>query len=30
AVQTTTLLALRALGVLDARARGLVAQYALP
>ncbi|MGC2641191.1 MAG: TetR/AcrR family transcriptional regulator, partial [Pseudolabrys sp.] len=24
------LLALRALGVLDARARGLVAQYALP
>jgi hypothetical protein len=26
AVQTTTLLALRALGVVDARARGLVAQ----
>jgi len=30
AVQTTTLLALRALGVVDARARGLVAQCALP
>jgi AcrR family transcriptional regulator len=30
AVQTTTLLALRALGVIDARARGLVAQCALP
>jgi AcrR family transcriptional regulator len=30
AVQTVTLLALRALGVVDARARGLVAQCALP
>ena len=30
AVQSTTLLALRALGVVDARARGLVAQCALP
>lgn len=30
AVQTVTLLALRALGVVDARARGLVAQTALP
>ena len=30
AVQTLTLLALRALGVVDARARGLVAQCALP
>jgi AcrR family transcriptional regulator len=30
AVQTITLLALRALGVLDARARGLVVQTALP
>jgi AcrR family transcriptional regulator len=30
AVQTATLLALRALGVVDARARGLVAQCALP
>jgi AcrR family transcriptional regulator len=30
AVQTTTLLALRALGVVDARARGLVAQCTLP
>jgi AcrR family transcriptional regulator len=30
AVQTATLLALRALGVVDARARGLVAQIALP
>jgi AcrR family transcriptional regulator len=30
AVQTTTLLALRALGVVDARARGLVAQCVLP
>lgn len=30
AVQTTTLLALRALGIVDARARGLVAQVALP
>jgi AcrR family transcriptional regulator len=30
AVQTATLLALRALGVVDARARGLVAQTALP
>ncbi|HMF26907.1 MAG TPA: TetR/AcrR family transcriptional regulator [Pseudolabrys sp.] len=30
AVRTTTLLALRALGVVDARARGLVAQCALP
>ena len=30
AVQTATLLALRALGVIDARARGLVAQIALP
>ena len=30
AVQTATLLALRALGVVDARARGLVAQVALP
>ena len=29
-VQTITLLALRALGVIDARARGLVAQCALP
>jgi len=29
-VQTATLLALRALGVIDARARGLVAQVALP
>jgi hypothetical protein len=29
-VQTATLLALRALGVVDARARGLVAQIALP
>ena len=30
AVQTATLLALRALGVVDARARGLVVQTALP
>jgi AcrR family transcriptional regulator len=30
AVQTVTLLALRALGIVDARARGLVAQCALP
>ena len=30
AVQQATLLALRALGVVDARARGLVAQVALP
>jgi hypothetical protein len=30
AVQTATLLALRALGVVDARARGLVAQCVLP
>ena len=30
AVQDATLLALRALGVVDARARGLVAQCALP
>jgi hypothetical protein len=30
AVQTATLLALRALGVVDARARGLVAGVALP
>ncbi|MCB1413873.1 MAG: TetR/AcrR family transcriptional regulator [Xanthobacteraceae bacterium] len=30
AVQTTTLLALRAVGVLDARARGLVVQAAVP
>ncbi len=30
AIQTTTLLALRAVGVLDARARGLVVQAALP
>jgi AcrR family transcriptional regulator len=30
AVQTTTLLALRALGVVDARARGLIAQCVLP
>ena len=30
AVQGATLLALRALGVVDARARGLVAQCALP
>jgi len=30
AVQSTTLLALRALGVVDARARGLVAQCVLP
>jgi len=30
AVQTATLLALRALGVIDARARGLVAQCVLP
>lgn len=30
AVQTATLLALRALGVIDARARGLVAQVSLP
>jgi hypothetical protein len=30
AVQTATLLALRALGVADARARGLVVQCALP
>jgi hypothetical protein len=30
AVQSATLLALRALGVIDARARGLVAQCALP
>jgi AcrR family transcriptional regulator len=30
AVQTATLLALRALGVVDARARGLVAQCAMP
>lgn len=30
AVQSATLLALRALGVVDARARGLVAQVALP
>lgn len=30
AVQTLTLLALRALGIVDARARGLVAQCALP
>jgi hypothetical protein len=29
-VQAATLLALRALGVVDARARGLVAQIALP
>ena len=29
-VQTLTLLALRALGVVDARARGLVVQMALP
>jgi hypothetical protein len=30
AVQTATLLALRALGIFDARARGLVAQVVLP
>ena len=30
AVQTLTLLSLRALGVVDARARGLVVQIALP
>ena len=30
AVQTVTLMSLRALGVVDARARGLVAQFALP
>jgi hypothetical protein len=30
AVQTTTLLALRAVGVMDARARGLVVQSVLP
>jgi len=30
AVQSATLLALRALGVVDARARGLVVQYAVP
>jgi hypothetical protein len=30
AVQTVTLLALRAVGVMDARARGLVVQAALP
>ena len=30
AVQTLTLLALRGLGVVDARARGLVVQTALP
>jgi hypothetical protein len=30
AVQTVTLMALRALGVVDARARGLVVQTALP
>ena len=30
AVQTTTLLALRAVGVMDARARGLVVQAVLP
>ena len=30
AVQTATLFALRALGVVDARARGLVAQCVLP
>ncbi|MGA2567705.1 MAG: TetR/AcrR family transcriptional regulator, partial [Pseudolabrys sp.] len=30
AVQTATLLALRAIGVVDARARGLVAQFVLP
>jgi hypothetical protein len=30
AVQTATLLALRALGIVDARARGLVAQCVLP
>jgi AcrR family transcriptional regulator len=30
AVQTATLLSLRALGIVDARARGLVAQVALP
>ena len=30
AVQDMTLMALRALGVIDARARGLVAQVALP
>ena len=30
AVQTVTLLALRAVGVLDARARGLVVQAVLP
>ncbi|MFN3657610.1 MAG: TetR family transcriptional regulator [Pseudolabrys sp.] len=30
AVQTATILALRALGIVDARARGLVAQVALP
>ena len=30
AVQNATVLALRALGVVDARARGLVAQCALP
>ena len=30
AVQSATLLALRALGVVDARARGLVAQCVLP
>jgi hypothetical protein len=30
AVQTSTLLALRALGVVDARARGLVAQCKMP
>ena len=30
AVQSATLLALRALGVVDARARGLVAQVPLP
>jgi hypothetical protein len=30
AVQTVTLLALRAVGVMDARARGLVVQAVLP
>jgi hypothetical protein len=30
AVQSATLLALRAIGVVDARARGLVAQFVLP
>jgi hypothetical protein len=30
AVQTVTLLALRAVGVMDARARGLVVQAAMP